>query len=710
MSSLSPLFEPRSVAIIGASPRPNTLGNNVVVNLRRFGYAGQIFPVHPSASEVAGLPAYRGFADLPERVDCAVVALPAEKTCAALEEGAARGLRAAVVFASGFAELGEEGRERQRELNALCTRFDLRLCGPNCLGLVNVHKRVSLYSSGIPEGMREGNVAVVSHSGSACIALSTLGRFGFSYLVSVGNAAVLDIADYLEFLAGDADTKAVALFVETLRDPLSFARAMQAMHEAGKYVIALKVGRSAKGAAVSAAHTGSLAGNWDATQAFFRRHGVIAVDDFDELAESVELVLKVRTAPRGDGVAMIAVSGGEASLVADLAERTGVRLPELSPETVTRLRSVLPSFASVGNPLDTTDRGVYDAERVYDGSIRALANDQAVSLIAVVQDCSPGLSTRGAANYRRIAQTIADVAREVDKPVVFFNTASGGIHSHVVEPFAGTPVAVMQGARASLLAIKRLVEQACFAPRGDPEVPAPLAAWQERLRTGLALTERESKMFLAAHGIAVTRERLASNPKAAVEAAAGIGYPVALKIESPDLPHKTEVEGVRLGLFDAAAVEAGFGEIMSAARRHAPSARLAGVLVQEMVTGGIELIAGLSQQHPFGMCIIGGAGGVHVELLRDTALDLCPLDQSGARALVGRTHANRLLQGFRGQPVRDMDALTALFVRLSQIGAAYADVLETVDLNPVAVLPAGRGVRVLDALVIPRKPDNREPS
>jgi acetate---CoA ligase (ADP-forming) len=710
MSSLSPLLEPRSVAVIGASPRPNTLGNNVVVNLRHFGYAGQIFPVHPSASEVAGLPAYRGFADLPERVDCAVVAVPAEKICAALEEGAARGLRAAVVFASGFAELGQEGRERQRELNALCTRFDLQLCGPNCLGLVNVHRRVPLYSSGIPEGMREGSVAVVSHSGSACIALSTLGRFGISYLVSVGNAAVLDIADYLAYLAGDAHTKVVALFIETLRDPASFARAMQAMHEAGKYVIALKVGRSAKGAAVSAAHTGSLAGNWDASQAFFRRHGVIAVDDFDELAESVELALKVRTAPRADGVAMIAVSGGEASLVADLAERTGVRLPELAPETQTRLRAVLPSFASIGNPLDTTDRGVYDAERVYDGSIRALANDPAVSLIAVVQDCSPGLSKRGVGNYRRIAQTIADVARELDKPVVFFNTAAGGIHSHVVEPFAGTSVAVMQGARASLLAIKRLAEHARFAPRGDPDVLAPLASWQERLRTGLALTERESKLFLAAHGIAVTRERLAADPKAAVEAATGLGYPVVLKIESPDLPHKSEVQGVRVGLLDAAAVEAGFGEIMSAARRHAPSARLAGVLVQEMISGGVELIAGLSHQHPFGMCIIGGAGGVNVELLRDTALDLCPLDQSGARALVGRTHANRLLQGFRGQPVGDMDALTALLVRLSQIGAAYADVLETVDLNPVAVLPAGRGVRVLDALVIPRKPENRERS
>ena len=202
-------------------------------------------------------------------------------------------------------------------------RTGIVLCGPNCLGLVNVHKRVSLYSSGIPEGMRDGGLAVVSHSGSACIALSTLGRFGLSYLVSVGNAAVLDVADYLEYLAADSETKAVALFIETLRDPAAFARAMRAMHDAGKSVVALKVGRSAKGAAASAAHTGSLAGNWDAYQAYFRRHGVIAVDDFDELAESVELALKVRAPPQGDGVAVIAVSGGEASLVADLAERAG---------------------------------------------------------------------------------------------------------------------------------------------------------------------------------------------------------------------------------------------------------------------------------------------------------------------------------------------------------------------------------------------------
>jgi acetate---CoA ligase (ADP-forming) len=706
-SRLSPLLSPRSVAIIGASPRENTLGNNVVVNLRRFGYAGRIFPVHPSAPDVAGLPAYRSIAELPEPAECAVIALPADKIAAALQEGALHGLRAAVVFASGFAELGAEGRLRQSELQALCARTGIVLCGPNCLGLVNVHKRVSLYSSGIPEGMRDGGLALVSHSGSACIALSTLGRFGFSQIVSVGNAAVLDVADYLEYLAGDFETKTVALFIETLRDPAAFARAMRAMHQAGKPVLALKVGRSNAGAAASIAHTGSLAGNWDAYQAYFRRHGVIAVDDFDELAESVELALKVKVLPRGDGVAVIAVSGGETSLVADLAERADVRLPQLAPETVTRLRGVLPAFSSIANPLDTTDRGVYDANNVYSGSIRALADDPSVSLIAVVQDCSPGLSARGANNYRRIAQAVADASCEIAKPFVFVNTTSGGLHPHVIEPFAGSGVAIMQGARASLLAIRRLFEYAHFSPAAEPQALLPTPLWRERLATGAPFTERESKAFLRAHGLAVTREALARDAAGAVRAATQIGYPVALKISSPDLPHKTEVDGVRTELADAAAVEAAFGGIMAAVRRHVPLARLEGVLVQEMILGGTELIAGISRQEPFGMGVVAGAGGVLVELMQDTALDLCPIEVAGARALLARTRANHLLQGFRGRAAGDAEAFAALLARLSQLGAAYGDLLEAIDLNPVVVLPTGHGALVLDALVIPRQPTSQ---
>jgi acetate---CoA ligase (ADP-forming) len=291
--------------------------------------------------------------------------------------------------------------------------------------------------------------------------------------------------------------------------------------------------------------------------------------------------------------------------------------------------------------------------------------------------------------------------------VVFFNTAAGGLHPHVTEPFVGSPVAVMQGARASLLAISRLLASASFAPPAGEQAPPTSLHWRARLATGKPFTEGESKAFLAAHGIPITRESCAQDAAAAVEIASEIGFPVVLKIQSPDLAHKTEVEGVRVGLIDAAAVEVGFDEIMTAARRHAPDAQLEGVLVQEMVCDGIELMAGLSHQEPFGMSIVAGAGGVLVELMRDTALDLCPINEAGAHALLARTRARRLLQGFRGRPRGDVAAFAALLARLSQLGAAYADLLEAVDLNPVAVLPAGRGAVVLDALVIPRQPSNQ---
>ena len=710
MPSLTPLLQPRSIAIIGASPRENTLGNNVVVNLRRYGYAGRIFPVHPSAPEVAGLPAFGAIADLPEPPDCAVLAVSADKVLPSLEEGAARGLKAAVVFASGFAELGDEGRARQQALQALAARTGLVVCGPNCLGLVNVRDRVPLYSSGIPEGMSEGGLAVVSHSGSACIAMSTLGRFGMSHIVSVGNAAVLDMSDYLQYLADDPGTRVVALFMETLRDPASFTRGVEAMHRAGKLVVVLKVGRSAKGAAASAAHTGSLAGSWTAYQAFFRARGVIAVDDFDEMAESLELGLKLRHRPRGDGIAVLAVSGGETSLVADLADRMGLRLPDLASQTVAQLKTVLPAFGTVANPLDTTDRGVYDSKNVYSGAIRALAADPSISMIAVVQDCSPNLSTRGAGNYRRIAQTVADASRDTDLPIAFFNTTAGGLHPQVVEPFAGTDVAVMQGARASLLAIRRLLDHVAFV--GTPAsaaVPALAvqAAWRDRLSTGTPFTEREAKQFLAAHGIPVTREAPAKDADEAVAAAARLGYPVVMKIESPDIAHKTEAGGVRIGVADAAAVRAAFAEIVDSARRFASSARIDGVVVQEMVSGGIEMIAGLSRHDPFGTAVVVGAGGVLVELVKDAALALAPFDETGARALIARTRAATLLAGFRGAPPADTAALAALLSRLSQLGAAYGEWLEAVDLNPVSVLAQGRGARVLDALVVPRKADQR---
>lgn len=698
-------MRPRSIAVLGASPRANTLGNNAVANLLRFGYTGSIFPVHPSAPEVAGLRGYANLASLPQTPDCVVIALSSDKVLATLADATAQGVRAAVVFASGFAETDEAGKALQKEMLALCERTGLAICGPNCLGLVNITDRTSLYSSSVPEGLRAGGLAVVSHSGSGCIAISTLGRFGMSYMVSAGNAAVVDMAEYLEFLATDESTRVAALFMEQMRDPARFERAMAAMHRAGKPVIALKVGRSAKGAVASAAHTGSLAGSAEAYADFFRRNGVIAVDDLDEMAESIALMLAVRRLPRGDGLGIISVSGGETAMLCDVADRTGVKLPDPDEAAKARLRAALPGFGTASNPLDTTGNAVYDVS-VYEACMEALASDPGISLVAVAQDCSPGLSELGSDNYRRIAQTVAAVASRLDKPVAFFNPTAGGLHPHVIQPFENTDVAVMQGARASLIAIRRMFEYARILRCGTPELPAARKAdptWRARLESGAPFTEREAKQFLASCGIPVTRESLAKTEKEAVAAAASLGYPVVLKIESPDIAHKTEVGGVRVGLGDSAAVAAAYRAILADVKGKAPNASIAGVVVQEMVSGGVEMIAGLSQCAPFGMGIVAGSGGVLVELVKDAALALVPIDQTRALELIRSTRAHKLLHGFRGAQPADIDAFADLLVKLSSIATAYGDLIEAIDLNPVTVLPAGHGVRVLDALVIPKK-------
>jgi len=705
-SVLTPLMRPRSIAVLGASPRPNTLGNNAVANLLRFGFQGSIFPVHPSAPEVAGLKAYANLASVPEAPDCAVVALSFDKVVSTLAEAAGRGVRAAVVFASGFAETDDAGKALQRELQALCDRTGMVVCGPNCLGLVNVTHRISLYSSSVPEGLRAGGLAVVSHSGSGCIALSTLGRFGLSYMVSAGNAAVVDMAGYLEYLATDDSTRVAALFMEQMRDPARFVSAIAAMHKAGKPVIALNVGRSTKGAAASVAHTGSLAGSAEAYADFFRRNGVIAVDDLDEMAESIALMLAVRKLPQGNGLGIISVSGGETAMLCDLAERTGIHLPDPGEEATARLRTALPGFGTASNPLDATGNAVYDVA-VYEACMEALACGPQISMVAVAQDCSPGLSKLGSGNYRCIAEKVAAVAGRLGKPVAFFNPTAGGLHPHVIEPFENTDVAVMQGSRASLIAIRRLFE---YAEALKNEAPPPAAVahsdpiWRARLASGAPFTEREAKQFLASCGIPVTREALATSAKEAAAAAQSLGYPVVLKIESPEIAHKTEVGGVRVGLRNEAEVAAAYCEILASVREKAPKAAIAGIVVQEMIAGGVEMIAGLSRCEPFGMGIVAGTGGLLVELVKDAALALAPVDRARALELVNSTRAQKLLAGFRGAPPADIGAFADVLVALSSIATAYGDFIEAIDLNPVSVLPAGRGVRVLDALVIPKKP------
>lgn len=707
-AALDRLLGARCVAVVGASERPGASAGFVMRNLLAQGYRGRIVPVHRTAQTVFGLPAVPRLDALDETPDAVLVGLPADDAVATVEDAGRLGIPGAVVLASGFAETGPEGAARQGRLRAAASAHGMALCGPNCLGLFVPRSGLALYSSRIAP-MRAGGVAVLSHSGALAIALAQSGEIGVSLLVSAGNAAVTDIPDYLRFTSRDEATRVAVVVVEGIADPAAFAAAMQAMHAAGKPVIVLRAGRSAPGAAASAAHTGALAGSDDAHVAFFAQVGALMAEDVEGALQTAAALgapaLRERRPPVAAGIALVGVSGGGLAHAGDLADAAGLVLPALAPATTARLRALLPPFATPQNPLDLTGV-VFGAPEVYTQALHALADDPSIGVIGAVQDVPAGLDADGATEYAGIADALSAFAADGPVPLLVFSHLSG-MHPAMAARFAeaGTPVA--RGGRAGIAALRALVGSAAAAPvaaadasaAGPPVVADP--AWTARLAAG-PLSEREAKLFLAAHGLPTTREHLATTADDAVAQAVHLGFPVALKIASPDITHKTEVGGVRLGLADVAAVRAAFDALLADVVRHAPHARIDGVLVQEMVSGGVEAFVGTMRDPTFGPVLVLGSGGILVELARDTRLAHLPLDAAAAQALIRGTRLAGLLDGWRGAAPADAAALADVAVRLGAVALAYRDVLDAMDLNPVMVLPRGRGVRIVDALVVPR--------
>jgi acyl-CoA synthetase (NDP forming) len=707
-AALDGLLRPDSIAVVGASSRPDSYGYKAVSNLLDFGFGGRLYPVHPTADEVAGLPCYPTLADLPEQVDCAVVALPAAKVLPVLEEVAAHGASGAVVFASGFAEAGPEGRETQAAMRRLAQASGLKVCGPNGLGFVNVHDRIAAYGAPVPESTTPGGLAAVCQSGSVCILLNSLGRFGFTYLVSSGNEACVNAAEYLEFLAHDPATRVICCYLESVAEPERFAAAAAAVATAGKPVVALKVGRSDRGRAATVAHTGALTGSAAAHRDFFRRCGVVAVDDLDELIETAALLLGVAHPPRGRSVAIVNVSGGENGLTCDIAESVGLPLSDFSSATVDRLQELLPPYASVVNPFDAGSV-MFDLDS-YRRCLETIAADPDVAVLAVSQDCPPALGSEEAAIYRRLTGAAADLAPRLDKPLLCFTNSSNGVHPDVAEPLVRAGVPLLQGTRASLVAVRHLLDREAGGSAGAPLSPRPPAvadaAWRARLATGKPLPEREAKRFLTAHAVGTAADVLATSRDEAAEAARRFGRPVVLKVESPDVLHKTEAGGVRLNVASPEAAAAAYDDILASVTRHSADARIEGVSVQEMVMGGVEVLVGLSREEPFGLGLVVAPGGIFTELLDDAAFGLLPVDAARAETLIAETRLAKLLAGFRGAPPADIAALVELIVRFGEVAAAYGDLIQEADLNPVVVLPAGEGVRILDALILPRRPES----
>jgi acyl-CoA synthetase (NDP forming) len=683
--SLDKLFNPQSVAIVGASERADAIGTRVWSNLRLMGYSGTVYPVNPRYATLEGVACYPSLSALPVTVDAAFLAVPAPAGPDLAEEAGRCGIRALFTNSNGYADGDAAGAELQRRLEAAAAQYDMVLCGPNNVGMINVHDRVAMWTPRYFEKVMPGPLGVISQSGSIALALSENERdLGFAYLVTAGNEAVVTVADYLSHMVRDDRVSIILLFLETIRNPSAFRDACMEAAKRGKRIIALKLGVSAGARALVQAHTGSLAGEDRLYDAFFKALGIIRVRDLDEMLETAVLLSRNPAAlPPGDTV-IVTLSGGEAALIADLADEMGLKFPKLSPETLARLRPAFPSYSTINNPVDAWGLG-FNADR-FRLVLGALLADPNINLIGFSLDAP----SRGGIDVMfSCVMAEACLEAKTDRRLVFFNNVVGsGVNAEVRAILERAGIPYLSGMRPALAAIRHLVDLKS-APALPPVVTSQSAA-------ELPASEPERFRLLVAAGIPMVRAERVDSAKAAVAAAERLGFPVAMKAVAAHLPHKSDLGLVRLRLADAGAVAAAFEDLAARLAKLARPDSLGEIVIQEMADEGVELIVGIRNQKGFGSFVIAGPGGVLVEIANQASIRLGPVDEAQARAMLSETAAGKLLAGVRGRPACDIDAAAAAIAAFSRFGAAQIDQLAALEINPLIVGPRGtKGVDVL---------------
>ncbi|MGG5808591.1 acetate--CoA ligase family protein [Falsiroseomonas sp. CW058] len=699
---LSRFFAPRRVALVGATEDLAKFGGRCLKQMLDFGFAGDVFPVNPNRPQVFGRPCFPALSALPALPDHVGIVLPAKACIEAVAECGRLGVPFATVFSAGFGESGTEaGAALQAELVATARRGGVRLMGPNCNGTVNFVDGFAMTSTGTINGPRRpaGDIGVVGQSGGAA-QVNVMWRaqqlgLGISYQSSSGNDADLDIMDYAAFMLESPRTRVVLMLAETVRDGAKL-RALAARSAAlRKPVAIIKFGRTEAGARAASSHTGAVTGADAVFDAAARQLGLIRVTDTTELYEAA-MLLRQPVLPAGNRAAAMAISGGNLVLLTDLAAALGMTFPPFGAETQARLRRLTPGFMAVNNPMDLS-AGAIGTKDVFGEAARAVLADPAVDIVVPVV-------TLGAAEDIR---AVAAMAAGAPKPVpILWTGACLDDPALTPQVLVAEGRAVFRDSQPCALALSRAIRWSDFLRRREGAAPPcrPAGVEPERARALLGdgprtLSERDSRAVLACYGLHGPAEAVAADAADAAARAAAFPGAVALKVLSADIPHKTEAGVVRLGLRGAEVGRAA-EEILANAARSAPGARIDGILVQEMVTGGQEMLLGMSRDATFGPVLTLGFGGVQVEVLRDVTFRLPPVTAEEADAMLSDLRLAPLLAGLRGAPAADRAALADAVARFSWLAADLGDLLAEVDVNPLAVLPAGQGVRVLDALVV----------
>ncbi|MBS7604883.1 MAG: acetate--CoA ligase [Candidatus Bathyarchaeia archaeon] len=696
---LDAFFNPKSIAVIGASRDPTKVGHRVLRNLVEGGFGGALYPINPNADEILGLKCYKSVRDIPGEVDLAVIVVPARTVPSVLEDCGASGVKGVVVISAGFGETGREGAQLERELVNICRKYGMRMQGPNCLGIISVQRRVN--ASFAPAMPLPGNIAFVSQSGalgSAILNWAIRNEIGFTKFISLGNEADLNAADFIEALGEDEDTKVIGLYIEGVKEGGRFIEVAKKVSRK-KPIVAIKAGTTSAGMRAVSSHTGSLAGSDVAFSAAFKKAGIIRVNTLEDL---FNLVLGFGLQPplKGRRILIVTNGGGPGILATDACEKSNLELPLLEHEIIEELRKNMPPQASLGNPIDIL--GDADEKR-YRLAIEAGLKSNNIDGIIVI------LTPQAVTPSERIAETLAEIGRLSSKPILasFMGFDEGSTIIRMLKrnriPNYAFPEQAAHVFRAmyeyTLILNSPIKEE---VPKVEINAEKILEVIQRVRSEGRSvLTINEAMVIADAAGIPMPKAAVARSREEAGRLSDELGYPVAMKIISPDIIHKTDVGGVILGVKSRAEAEENYEYLLRRVRTVIPRAKVSGVLIQKMAPRGKEVIVGAVRDPQFGPLIMFGLGGIYVDFLRDVSYGLCPLTRAEAAEMIEETKAYALLKGVRGEPPSDIASIIDVMLKVSQIMMQFKDIME-MEINPLFVYESGEGCLGVDVRIIIR--------
>jgi acyl-CoA synthetase (NDP forming) len=700
---LDSFFAPDSIALIGASRDLEKIPGRLLSMLRKNGFPGKLYPINPNYGDIDGLKCFPAIADVGQQIDLAIVIIPARAVLGALEQCAAAGVRNAVIISSGFAEEGGDSAAMQDAIAALSKRTGMRISGPNAEGFYSEAQRVAATFSPTvdvkPDEPRliatARRIGIVAQSGGIGFAIyhraKALG-IALSYVISTGNESDLGAGEFLDYMVQDSSTDVILLFIEGIRDVDQFLAAARRAAETGKPVIVTKVGRSGAGERAAASHTASMAGWSTAYDAVFAKYGFIVSNDLDE-AVTIAAVLTTNPLPKGDRVAVLTVSGGAGIWGADTVSMQGLQVPELSAPIQAEIMKLLPSYGAARNPIDVTAQGVHSGGLQKSIDLLDVSNEVDAMLVVL------SLSSDTRMPFKQAE--LKPVISAQNKPIVFYSYT---LPSHFARnELAASGVIVLSGLTHAGVALRRMVDYSKFKLAPPVDVAAlPRRDLSTHLKSAV-LSESDSKSLLREAGIALPDEVLVTERSALDGAIACVGFPLVMKIQSPDIPHKSEVGGVRVNITTKGEAFIAYQALQDDAHRHRPKAAIQGVLVGPMAKKGVEIIIGTLLDKTFGPMIMVGLGGITTELFRDVIYRPAPVGAIEAAAMLAELKASPLLNGFRGAAKADIPALAELISQVSLLAAAYRGQVSEIEINPVLVHPEGQGVTIVDALVVGKK-------